>query len=115
MKAVRDANARAGPHRTVSIECQVCRLFWWILILLDLQGSSIGTYSSAWLNEFYHSALGESAEDWLDKSKAQRNKLSFPGIKIVFPTLKFIQESAGGELVSWFLDVYLLLPEGLII
>jgi len=83
MKAVRDANARAGPGRNITMECQ---------------GSSIGSYTTGWMNEIFQSAMGESAEEWLDQSKARRSKLPWPKIKIVYPTLKFIRESEEGEL-----------------
>ncbi|KAI0030960.1 tyrosyl-DNA phosphodiesterase-domain-containing protein [Vararia minispora EC-137] len=61
------------------------------------KGSSIGTYSSKWLNEFYGSCMGENPEVWLDQPKSRRDKLSFPDIKILFPTLRYVQESASGE------------------
>jgi tyrosyl-DNA phosphodiesterase-1 len=61
------------------------------------QGSSIGAYTTQWLNEFHWSARGETAEDWLDKSKKSREKLPFPSVKIVFPTRATVQASAGGE------------------
>ncbi|KZS89546.1 phospholipase D/nuclease [Sistotremastrum niveocremeum HHB9708] len=83
MKAIREANARAGPNRDVMLECQ---------------GSSVGTYSTQWLNEFFHSGLGESAQQWLDQPKARRSKLAFPPVKIIFPSLKTVRASRGGEL-----------------
>lgn len=62
-----------------------------------MQGSSIGSYTTQWLNEFHSSARGESAEDWLDQPKKSREKLSFPSIKILFPTRATVQASAAGE------------------
>ncbi|KAI0743057.1 tyrosyl-DNA phosphodiesterase-domain-containing protein [Daedaleopsis nitida] len=66
-------------------------------LVLECQGSSIGTYSTQWLNEFYCSARGESAQGWLDKSKASRTKLPFPPVKILFPSAQYVRESALGE------------------
>ncbi|KAI6046593.1 hypothetical protein EDC04DRAFT_2628571 [Pisolithus marmoratus] len=48
------------------------------LVSFCLQGSSIGTYSTRWLNELYYSAHGESAKGWLDEPKARRTKLPWP-------------------------------------
>ncbi|PPR00298.1 hypothetical protein CVT24_004588 [Panaeolus cyanescens] len=66
-------------------------------LLLECQGSSLGTYTTQWLNEFHYSARGESAEDWLNKSKKSRESLPLPPVKIVFPTNATVKESAGGE------------------
>ncbi|EIN05149.1 phospholipase D/nuclease, partial [Punctularia strigosozonata HHB-11173 SS5] len=82
MKAVRDMGARAGKGREVELECQ---------------GSSIGTYSTQWMNEFHYSCRGESAEDWLDQPKTRRAKLPWPPVKIVFPSLATVQASRLGE------------------
>ncbi|KIK79913.1 hypothetical protein PAXRUDRAFT_36333 [Paxillus rubicundulus Ve08.2h10] len=85
MKAMRDLGLRTGKGRAakeLSIECQ---------------GSSIGTYSTQWLNEFHFSARGESADEWLDEPKNRRSKLPWPTVKIVFPSLKTVKASALGE------------------
>ncbi|KDQ55780.1 hypothetical protein JAAARDRAFT_159157 [Jaapia argillacea MUCL 33604] len=82
MKAVRDLGVRAGKEREVIVECQ---------------GSSIGTYSTQWMNEFHCSARGESAEEWLDQAKTKRSKLPWPPVKIVFPSLQTVRNSALGE------------------
>ncbi|KAF9235416.1 hypothetical protein BU15DRAFT_89583 [Melanogaster broomeanus] len=85
MKAVRDLGLRTGKGRAakeLTIECQ---------------GSSIGTYSTQWLNEFHWSARGESADDWLDEPKTRRAKLSWPAVKILFPSLKTVRASVLGE------------------
>ncbi|KAG2005546.1 hypothetical protein CC2G_001942 [Coprinopsis cinerea AmutBmut pab1-1] len=66
-------------------------------LTLECQGSSLGNYTTQWLNEFYYSARGESAEDWLDRSKKQREKQPYPPVKIIFPTKKTVQESTFGE------------------
>ena len=68
-------------------------------LIVNWQGSSMGNYTTQWLNEFHWSARGESAEDWLDKSKKAREKLPYPAIKIVFPTKATVQASALGEQV----------------
>ncbi|KAF8961659.1 tyrosyl-DNA phosphodiesterase-domain-containing protein [Flammula alnicola] len=66
-------------------------------LVLECQGSSLGIYTTQWLNEFHWSARGESAEDWLDQSKKSREKLPYPPVKVVFPTKATVQESALGE------------------
>ena len=66
-------------------------------LVLECQGSSIGAYGTAWLNEFYCSARGESAQTWLDKPKARRAKLPLPPIRILFPTAQYVRESVLGE------------------
>uniref|UniRef100_A0A8H7XX75 Phospholipase D/nuclease n=1 Tax=Psilocybe cubensis TaxID=181762 RepID=A0A8H7XX75_PSICU len=66
-------------------------------LAIECQGSSIGAYTTQWLNEFHWSARGESAEDWLDKSKKSRERLLLPSIKIVFPTKSTVQASHLGE------------------
>ncbi|PIL25677.1 hypothetical protein GSI_11427 [Ganoderma sinense ZZ0214-1] len=60
---------------------------------LECEGSSIGTYGTAWLNEFFCSAQG-----WLDKPKALRVKLHLPpGIRILFPMARYVRERVLGE------------------
>lgn len=66
----------------------------------DEQGSSIGTYSTQWLNEFHWSARGESAEEWLDELKTRRSKLPWPPVKIIFPSLNTVRATVLGEPVS---------------
>ncbi|KII83975.1 hypothetical protein PLICRDRAFT_180003 [Plicaturopsis crispa FD-325 SS-3] len=66
-------------------------------LLLQYQGSSIGQYSTQWLNEFYHSAKGDSAEDWLDVPSKTRAKAPWPNINVVFPSLSTVKASALGE------------------
>ena len=68
-------------------------------LVLECQGSSVGNYSTQWLNEFYCSAGGESAQTWLDVSKARRAKLPFLPVKILFPTARYVRESRLGEAV----------------
>ena len=105
MMAVRKMGLRMGKETkkdSLIIECQVC---WCPCIsergLLNAwQGSSLGYFTTQWLNEFHWSARGESAEDWLNEPKKRREKLPYPPVKIVFPTKKTVQESAAGELVS---------------
>ncbi|KAJ4473667.1 tyrosyl-DNA phosphodiesterase-domain-containing protein [Lentinula aciculospora] len=71
---------------------------------LEYQGSSIGAYTTQWINEFYHSAKGDSAGDWLDKPKSRREKLPYPvDLKVLFPTLATVRgsqyrERGGGNL-----------------
>ncbi|KAI1791374.1 phospholipase D/nuclease [Ganoderma leucocontextum] len=82
MKSLKDIGA--GPTRDKEL-------------VLECQGSSIGAYGTAWLNEFYCSARGESAQTWLDGPKSRRSKLPFPPIKILFPTAQYVRESVLGE------------------
>ncbi|KAG9105452.1 hypothetical protein FRC07_009273, partial [Ceratobasidium sp. 392] len=80
MKAVRDMGASSN---TVKIECQ---------------GSSIGSYSAAWTNEFMSSARGISPEKWLDIPKARRSKVPHPvSMRIVFPSLSTVDTSVLGR------------------
>lgn len=81
MKAIRDFGLRTGQGKAAKE------------LMIECQGSSIGNYSTQWLNEFYWSARGESAEDWLVETKASRAKLSWPPIKILFPSLRTVKET----------------------
>ncbi|CAE6429711.1 unnamed protein product [Rhizoctonia solani] len=80
MKAVRDMEATS---KDVLIECQ---------------GSSIGSYSASWTNEFMSSAKGISPDTYLDITKARRSKAPHPpGLKIIFPSLRTVDESILGR------------------
>ena len=57
------------------------------------------------MNEFHCSARGETAETWLDVSKARRAKLPYPPIKILFPTAQYVRESVLGEQVCILLSI----------
>jgi len=62
----------------------------------------VGKCNKVWLKEFYHSASGASAQDWIGKTK-KADKLPWPGrgcVKILFPTLRTVRESRLGEAVS---------------
>ncbi|KAL0567808.1 hypothetical protein V5O48_014189 [Marasmius crinis-equi] len=66
---------------------------------LEYQGSSIGQYTTQWLNEFFWSCRGESAAAWLDEPKSKRQKLPYPepeSMKILFPSKETVQGSLGG-------------------
>ncbi|KAI0312833.1 hypothetical protein OF83DRAFT_1176266 [Amylostereum chailletii] len=54
-------------------------------VAVEFRGSSIGAYSTQWLNEVYTSAMGESLKKWLDDPKLRRTKLPWPNIRILFP------------------------------
>lgn len=73
-----------------------------LVLIKSAQGSSIGSYSTQWMNEFYCSAKGESAESWLDDSRAKRMKLPYPPMKILYPSLRTVKDSVLGELVRFF-------------
>jgi tyrosyl-DNA phosphodiesterase-1 len=67
-----------------------------------MQGSSVGRCNKVWLKEFYHSASGASAQDWISNPK-KADRLIWPGkrgVKILFPTLRTVRESKLGETVS---------------
>lgn len=67
------------------------------------QGSSVGKCNKVWLKEFYHSASGASAQDWIGKPK-KADRLPWPGkagVKILFPSLGTVRESRLGEAVSF--------------
>ncbi|KAG8215114.1 tyrosyl-DNA phosphodiesterase-domain-containing protein [Butyriboletus roseoflavus] len=85
MKAVRDLGLRTGKGKAAKE------------LVLECQGSSIGSYSTQWLNEFHWSARGESAEEWLDEPKTRRSKIPWPPVKIVFPSLKTVRATVLGE------------------
>lgn len=67
--------------------------------LTSVQGSSIGNYSSMWVNEFYISARGDSTQSWLETPKTRRAKVPYPAVKILFPTAQYVRESVLGESV----------------
>ena len=69
-------------------------------LVLECQGSSIGTYSVSWLNEFYYSAQGISPEKWLAIPKAKRSKMDLPPVKILFPSLDTVESSVMGKPVG---------------
>ncbi|KAL5525069.1 hypothetical protein ACEPAF_8938 [Sanghuangporus sanghuang] len=81
MKAVQELDARPSKGKQLVLECQ---------------GSSVGTYSRQWMNEFYCSARGESARIWLDRPKSHRAKLPWPSVKILFPSLQTVKDSVLG-------------------
>lgn len=91
MRVVRQIGARAdalesrgkgkgkGPcpgERELEIECQVggSDCISYPPIYVQWQGSSIGTYTPAWIDEFLCSARGASPEAWLDMVKTKRVK-----------------------------------------
>ncbi|KAF5352877.1 hypothetical protein D9757_012107 [Collybiopsis confluens] len=86
MKAVRNMGLRTGKGPNAK------------KVQLEYQGSSLGQYTTQWMNEFYHSVRGESAEDWLDTPKARRAKLPYPtDVKVVFPSFLTVRGSQYGE------------------
>ncbi|KAH9911780.1 phospholipase D/nuclease [Epithele typhae] len=82
MKSVMDKGVKTPANKELMLECQ---------------GSSIGQYTTQWLNEFHTSACGVSAQTWLDGPKARRAKLPLPPVKIMFPTGRYVRESVLGE------------------
>ena len=104
MKAIQELGAQPPRGTQLVLECQVCSYlinnYYEHRILIVAQGSSIGTYSRQWMDEFYCSARGESARTWLDKPRSQRTKLPWPPIKILFPSVATVKESVLGMPVS---------------
>ncbi|EIW56343.1 phospholipase D/nuclease [Trametes versicolor FP-101664 SS1] len=82
MKALLDMEATVPKDKELALECQ---------------GSSIGNYSSMWVNEFFLSARGESTQSWLETPKTRRAKVPYPAVKILFPTAQYVRESVLGE------------------
>ncbi|KAF8182897.1 tyrosyl-DNA phosphodiesterase-domain-containing protein [Pholiota molesta] len=64
-------------------------------LILECQGSSIGIYTTQWMNEFHWSARGESAESWLDHPKRSREKQPYPPVKIIFPQKQQCKKGGG--------------------
>lgn len=86
------------------LECQVSAYIFSVdesRINDNAQGSSIGSYTTQWLNEFYWSACGGSAEDWLDIKKKERGEQELPPMKIVYPTDGTVVKSVLGPGVSY--------------
>ncbi|KAH7906456.1 tyrosyl-DNA phosphodiesterase-domain-containing protein, partial [Hygrophoropsis aurantiaca] len=84
MKAIRDMGLRTGKGKSAKD------------LVIECQGSSIGTYSTQWMNEFHWSARGETASDWLDEPRTRRTKLPWPPVKVVFPSAKTVKETVLG-------------------
>ncbi|KAF9018800.1 phospholipase D/nuclease [Hymenopellis radicata] len=80
MKAVRNLGMPRKPGR-LALECL---------------SSSLGSFSTAWLNEFYNSALGQSASDYLSVKGARNKRPMVGSIDVVFPTKVTIMGSALG-------------------
>lgn len=56
--------------------------------------------SKKWIKEFYHSARGADAQNWLRKSgRSKSDNLPWPGnrMKVLFPSKKTVQGSVLGE------------------
>ncbi|KAJ7777111.1 tyrosyl-DNA phosphodiesterase-domain-containing protein [Mycena metata] len=65
-------------------------------LVVECQGSSIGTYTSQWFNQFYISATGHSSalKSHMRLSERERKKLEYPsGVKVVFPTLATVKDT----------------------
>ncbi|KAJ7247370.1 tyrosyl-DNA phosphodiesterase I [Mycena rebaudengoi] len=74
-------------------------------LVIECQGSSIGTYTTQWFNQFYLSASGVSTalKSHLDISEGKRKKLDYPkGVKVMFPTWKTVKSTSGKGATSLF-------------
>ncbi|KAG8995143.1 hypothetical protein FRB94_009383 [Tulasnella sp. JGI-2019a] len=83
-RSLRELDALCPEGKELQIECQ---------------GSSIGSYSSPWLNEFHFSVAGKSLQSWFSfKEGHRRGGMSHPAdIKILFPSLKTVDASVMGR------------------
>ncbi|OJT09751.1 Tyrosyl-DNA phosphodiesterase 1 [Trametes pubescens] len=100
MKALLDMEAIVPKEKELALECQVRPIDAAPLTLVGLtyvQGSSIGNYSTTWVNEFFISARGESTQSWLETPRTRRAKAPYPAIKILFPTAQYVRDSVLGE------------------
>ncbi|KAJ6485522.1 tyrosyl-DNA phosphodiesterase-domain-containing protein [Mycena sanguinolenta] len=67
-------------------------------LVVECQGSSIGTYTTQWFNQFHISASGHfsALKAHMDLSEGKRKKLEYPrGVKVVFPTSATVKSSGG--------------------
>ncbi|KAJ7236427.1 tyrosyl-DNA phosphodiesterase-domain-containing protein, partial [Mycena haematopus] len=67
-------------------------------LVVECQGSSIGTYTTQWFNQFYISASGHfsALKAHMNLSEAKRKKLEYPpGVKVVFPTSATVKSTSG--------------------
>ncbi|KAJ6580791.1 tyrosyl-DNA phosphodiesterase-domain-containing protein [Mycena capillaripes] len=74
-------------------------------LVVECQGSSIGTYTTQWFNQFYISASGHSSalKAHMDISEGKRKKLAYPpGVKVVFPTFATVKSTGGHGSTSLF-------------
>ena len=100
-RVLRELGAETPSDKKLILECQVTHSGSHSIPLPltfdSSQGSSIGRYSTQWMNEFYCSAQGSSSDkfSWIGKSTA-RAKLPYPPIKILFPSLKTVSDSVLG-------------------
>ncbi|KAF7371136.1 hypothetical protein MSAN_00748900 [Mycena sanguinolenta] len=67
-------------------------------LVVECQGSSIGTYTTQWFNQFYISASGHfsALKAHMDLSESKRKKLEYPrGVKVVFPSSATVKSCSG--------------------
>ncbi|KAK7007425.1 tyrosyl-DNA phosphodiesterase-domain-containing protein [Favolaschia claudopus] len=77
-------------------------------LVIECQGSSMGSYTTQWFNQFYISASGHlsALKTHLDLSEGKRKKLDFPvGVKVVFPTLDTVKSTSRRGSSSLFCTV----------
>ncbi|KZT57698.1 phospholipase D/nuclease [Calocera cornea HHB12733] len=65
---------------------------------MEYQGSSVGNYTTQYLNEFYKSGCGISPQSWLDIPKSKLKAQSWPPVQIVYPSLRTVDNTALGRL-----------------
>ena len=110
MSAVKDVGAVCPPGRRLSVEYQVCVYFFpgYVVLFIHFghtrcgdQGSSIGYYTSQWIQQFLISAEGGAGHHTLlRQSPSKRQQLPFPTaerLNILFPSLRTIDNCIGGR------------------
>lgn len=73
MQEVGTGKAKGSWNWSVRL-CLFCSFFSIYLHVASFQGSSIGTYTPSWIDEFYCSARGASPETWLEEGRTRRSK-----------------------------------------
>ncbi|KAL1412875.1 hypothetical protein Q8F55_000624 [Vanrija albida] len=62
-------------------------------VVAEYQGSSLGSYSTDWMNNFYQTISGHS----LDHISRQPKATGWPSIKVIFPSLATVDASRNGR------------------
>ncbi|EJT99107.1 phospholipase D/nuclease [Dacryopinax primogenitus] len=79
---IRDSRAQPKKGKVLNIECQ---------------GSSVGNCTTQYLNEVYKSCCGIDPISWIDIPMSRQVRQPWPPVKILFPTLKTVDDSVFGR------------------
>ncbi|KZO91532.1 phospholipase D/nuclease [Calocera viscosa TUFC12733] len=82
-EAIRELNANPPKGKTLRME---------------YQGSSVGNYTTQYLNEFYKSGYGIPPQSWLDTAKSKLKAQAWPPVQIVYPSLQTVDSTILGRL-----------------